>query len=427
MPRPISRRSFVAAGVGAVSGAAAAPLVLPSSVFARAGRPAPADRIAVAFIGMGKRAHELLPRFLARPDCRVVAVCDADATRREHAQRAVNTHYADRSCAAFLDYTDLLARPSIDAVVIATPDHWHALQAIHAARAAKDIYCEQPVSTTLRESRLLIDAVRANARVFQAGSQQRSEYAHRFVTACEYVRAGRLGRLLTIHVGAGASSAWCTLPAQAPEPGLDWDRWLGPAPHRPYNPILAPRGVIRHYPAWRAFREFAGGPLAHTGSHNFDIAQWALDADASGPLRVSLPDPDSPFGAFLTYAGGVEVHHAGPFGVTFTGTDGQIHVWRDRLSSIPSSILAEPLAPTDLRLPRRPDHVSDFLACVRSRARCVADVEAGARAAACAHLCNAAYWSRRSLAWDSLAWRFPDDATANATLLDRERRPGFTL
>jgi len=406
----------------------AAALALPS-VWPRRSRPhPPSERVTLGVVGTGIRGRNLLRgAFLSNAGFRVIAVCDVDATRREDTRSAVDEHYGEAGCAAYSDHRELLARGDVDAVVIATPDHWHAIQILDACIAGKDVYCEKPLTLTLHESAAVIVAARKSGCVFQTGSQQRTEYGHDFVTACEYVRNGRIGRVLDVDVGVGDSPSWCDLPAEELEPGLDWDAWLGPAPERPYHSDLGPRGVHGHYPRWRAYREYAGGYLADMGAHHFDIAQWALRADESGPVKVLPPlDREWRRGAALEYADGVRLTHGGPSGVTFIGTEGLIHVDRGRLSSVPESILSEPLGEHDARLPRKPGHAADWLECILSRGRPICDVEVGARSAAVCHLMNIAYWHGRELAWDPESWRFPGDAGANRWL-DYERRPGFEL
>jgi predicted dehydrogenase len=423
----IPRRDFLAASAAAI-------LASPS-VLAAAGRPTrfALSQLNLGFIGVGKRTFELMPAFLARADVRVIAVCDVDTIRREHGRSIVDRHYArspsgtNSGCAAFADHRELLALPGLDAVVIATPDHWHAHQIIDACRAGKDIHCEKPLTLTIAEAGLAIEAVRRHNRVFQTGSQQRSEYEGRFRTACEYIRAGRLGTLLYAHVGVGTSSIPCDLPEEPAEPGLDWDRWLGPAPLRPYNSILAPRGIHNHYPQWRLYREYSGGLLTDMGAHHFDIVQWALRADRAGPVRILPPaDPGASYGARLFYPSGVEVTHGGPSGATFIGTAGIISVDRNRLNSIPTKILDEPLADADERLPRPKDHIDDWLQSISSRKPPICDVEIGARSVTVCHLLNLAYWHRRELRWDPAAWEFPGDPEANGWR-DHPRRGGYAL
>lgn len=406
------------------------------------------ERLGVAFIGMGIRGRELLPAFGERADVNILAVCDVDTKRREDAIERVRRLAAKHRgasgrdngdgggnrdggggapCKGYVDHREAIAHPGVDAVVIASPDHWHAAQIIDAAKAKKDIYCEKPLTLTIREAKASMDAVRKHERVFQTGSQQRTEYDGRFRTAAEIVRSGRLGKVLAVHVGVGESSVACDLPEEPIEPGLDWERWLGPAPMRPYNSILAPRGINTHYPMWRLYREFSGGMMTDWGAHHFDIVQWALDMDDSGPVEIIPPrDENAKIGARLIYANGVEVHHGGPSGITFVGTEGTLSVKREAIASFPAKILEEPLGEKDVRLPRAEGHVANFLDCVRTRERCICEVEVGARSVTVCHLANIAYWHRKQLKWDPKAWEFPGDAEANAWR-DNARRKGFEL
>jgi predicted dehydrogenase len=309
--------------------------------------------------------------------------------------------------------------------VIATPDHWHAIPVIEACRAKKDIYCEKPLSLTIREAKLMMDAVRKHDRVFQTGSQQRS--SREFRLACSLVRSGRLGKIKTVNVNVGGPSRWCDLPEEEMEAGLDWDRWLGPAPERPYNAVLSPRGVHDHFPNWRQYREYSGGMMTDWGAHHFDIAQWGLGMDESGPTEVIPPDdPNTERGVRYLYENGVEVVHGPGGGVQFIGENGEITVNRGKLESNPASIIEEPLGEDDVKLYESPGHQRDWLNCIRSRERPICDVEIGARSAAVCHLGNLAYWHDRRLKWDPKNWRFPDDEEAN-TWLDIDRREGYEL
>jgi len=431
-----SRRDVLRAAVLGVAGVGTAGLVgAPPALggVRERGRRRPAsEAVTLGLIGMGIQNRFHLDAFLKHAETRVLAVCDVDTTRREDAKRRVDSYYGNSDCAAYVDYRDLLARGDIDAVVIATPDHWHAIQVIDAARAGKDIYCEKPLSLTIHEAKAMIDAVRKHGRVLQTGSQQRSEYDGRFRTAVEYVRSGRLGTLLAVYVGIGTSSVWCDLPEEEMEPGLDWDRWLGPAPVRGYNSILSPRGVNNFYPNWRMYREYSGGMMTDWGAHHFDIAQWALDADTGGPVEVIPPSQEgAAHGARLVYArpngGTVDVFHGGPEGITFVGTRGSIFVDRARLESNPKRILEEPLGEEDVHLPAAAtDHRQNWLDCIRTRQRPVCDVEVGARSVTVCHLANLAYWHRRRLKWDPRKWEFPGDAEANGWR-DYQRRSGYEL
>ncbi len=426
MRSALTRRRFVAT----TGLAAAMPAIVPSSVFGRPGRPAPGDRLGVGFIGMGTMNRSHLGRFVKYPDVQVVAVCDVDTPRRDSARTTVEEAYSKeersgpKDCAAYVDFRELIARPDIDAVVIATPDHWHAIPVLEACKAKKDIYCEKPLTLTVHEAKVLIDAVRKYDRVFQTGSQQRSD--KEFRQACEYVRSGRIGKLMAVYVGVGGPSKPCDLPGEETEPGLDWDRWLGPAPMRPYNSVLSPRGVHKHFPNWRGYREYSGGGYTDWGAHHFDIAQWGLGMDESGPVEIIPPeDPKAMQGLKYKYANGVEVVHGGP-GATFVGTSGVISVDRGRIQSCPGKILDEPLKESDVHLYESPGHHKDWLDCIKTRKRPICDVEIGARSVTVCHLGNIAYWTRKTLKWDPKEWKLVGDQSA-APWLDRERRDPWQL
>jgi predicted dehydrogenase len=435
-PRPpgLSRRQFVQGAAGSA--------VLPSllSAFSRGDEKKPAnDRLGLGFIGVGTQNRGHLGHFLGQKDVQVLAVCDVDTTRRENAKATVETRYAEqvksgqyKGCAAYIDFRELLARKDIDAVVIATPDHWHAIPAIEACQALKDVYCEKPLSLTIREARTMVAAARKHDRVFQTGSQQRSE--NTFRQACELVRSGRIGKIKAVYVNVGGPSKPCDLPEEKLEPGLDWDRWLGPTPMRPYNSVLSPRGVHTHYPNWRNYREFSGGMMTDWGAHHFDIAQWGLDMDSSGPVEITPPeDPKAERGLRYRYANGIEVIHAEEYepgkkvnGVAFIGSEGKIFVNRGFLASDPGDIIKQPLGEKDVHLFKSPGHQRDWLDCIRSRKKPLCDVEIGARSVTVCHLGNLAYWNHKKLRWNPAAWQFVDDAEADKWL-DREWRAPWKL
>jgi len=416
-----------------VGGAAGvAPWIVPASVLGGEKKSPPSQRINVGIIGTGKMANDYhIPSLLGLADIQVLAVCDVDTTRRNHAKKRVDDHYAKKggpaNCAAYNDFRELVGRQDIDAVCIATPDHWHAIPAIVACKAGKDVYCEKPLTLTILEAKRLIDAVRKHKRVFQTGSQQRSNVFGQFREAVEIVRSGRLGKIKTVRVGVGGPSRWCDLPEEPVEPGLDWNLWLGCAPMRPYHSALSPRGVHNHFPAWRSYREYSGGGHTDMGAHHYDIAQWALGMDESGPVEVVPPeDPKAEKGVRFVYSGGVEMFHGGPSGCTFVGTNGKLYIERGILKSEPESIAKEPLGAGDVHLFRSPGHHRNWIDCVKSRQRPVADVEVGARTVTIVHLGNLAYWYRRKLRWDPQQWQFVGDAEAN-TWLDRPRRDPWKL
>jgi predicted dehydrogenase len=425
-PHHPTRRAFLQG-----TAAAAAPLLLGHAAFASDKKVAPSDRLTLGFIGVGTMNRGHLGWFLGQKDVQVLAVCDVDTTRREAAKKTVEDRYGRdkkgtyKGCAACNDFREILKRPDIDAVVIATPDHWHAIPVLEACQAKKDIYCEKPLTLTIAEAKAMIDAVRKYGRVLQTGSQQRS--SPEFRLAVELVRSGRIGKVQKVVVDVGDPSVPCDLPGEKPEPGLDWDRWLGPAPLRPYNSVLSPRGVHPHFPNWRNYREYSGGMMTDWGAHHFDIAQWGLGMDDSGPVEIIPPDdPKAKRGVRYVYANGVEVIHGSSGGVRFVGTDGEITVNRGVLRSKPDKIVKEPLGAHDVHLYHSPGQQRDWLTCVRWRHKPICDVEIGARSVTVCHLGNLAYWNHRKLRWDPKKWVFVDGAGDNKWL-DRERRAAYQL
>ena len=403
------------------------PAIVPASVFGTQEKAAPSERINVGFIGCGLMANNYhLSSLLGFGDVQAVAVCEVDKTRRDAAQQRVEKAYAGKTpykgCATYVDFREMLARKDIDAVCIATPEHWHAIQAIEAMKAGKDVYCEKPLTLTLAEAKRCIDVARKYKKVFQTGSQQRSGVFGPFREAAEIIQSGRLGQIVSVTVGVGEPSVWCDLPGEAAEPGLDWDLWLGPAPMRPYSSVLSPRGVHKHFPAWRKYREYAGGGHSDMGAHHYDIAQWCLGMDTSGPVEIIPPlDPKANSGVAYRYANGVMMIHGGPSGCTFTGTAGTLRIDRGHLTSDPETIVKKPLGDKEVHIAKSPGHHRNWLDCIRSRQKPLADVEIGARSVAISILGNIAYWERRTLRWDPVKWEFIGDPVAN-TWLDRPRR-----
>ncbi len=391
------------------------------------------QRINLGFIGLGRQSMGHLGRFLRERDVQVVAVCDVESTRREHNRQRVDDAYAEqrkkgtyKGCVSYVDFRELLARDDIDAVVIGTPDHWHAIPAIGAARAGKDIYCEKPLSLTIAEGRAMVTAARKHKVVFQTGSQQRSEFAGRFRKAVELVRNGHIGEVKTIRIGVGGPAVPCDLPTEDVPDGTDWNLWLGPSPKRGYNEILCPKGIHKHFPQWRRYREFAGGGLADMGAHHFDIAQWALGMDDSGPVKIEPPEGTAHSGLKYTYANGVEMFHGGPNGCTFEGTKGTIYVDRPKIVSKPEDIVQHETGPDEFHVYASTDHRRNWLDCIRSRELPICDVEIGHRSSTVCELGNIGYELRRPLRWDPKNERFVDDDEANSKI-SRQLREPWTL
>jgi len=422
----ISRRDFVKK---AAALATAGPAIITSSLRSASGRAAPSERITIGVIGTGKRAKALTRQLLRFPDTQLVAVAEVSTVRRNYFKKLIEEYYAkqnDRAdfkgCATYNDFRDLIARKDIDAVVIATPDHWHAIPAIMAADAHKDIYCEKPLTLTIAEAREMINAVRRNNIIFQTGSQQRSEYGGKFRLACELVRSGRIGKIIKVNCGVGDPSRDCDLPSQPIPEGLDWNFWLGQAPYRGYNETICPKAIYDFYPHWRDYKPYSGGAMTDWGAHHFDIAQWGLGMDRSGPVEIIPPDGKEVKTLTYRYANGVMVYKGGANGVKFTGTEGWIEVNRSHFKAVPERIAKEPLGPNDVHLYKATGgHARNWLDCVKTRKMPICDVEIGARSVTVCHLGNLALWNNRRLQWDPANWRFIGDDEAN-TWLDRPKR-----
>jgi len=420
-----NRRSFLKK----LTAVSAAPLISSSCV--RLVEKKPSDRIVMGFIGMGIQNRGLLRQFLQHKKCRVVAVCDVDTTRREHAQQWVNRFYRDKpelgsaDCAAYNDFRELIARDDINAVCIATPDHWHAIPTIAALQTGKDVYCEKPLTHNIHEAIEVMNAVKENRRVLQTGSMQRS--SQEFRVACELVRNGAIGKIDRVECSFGPPGKPCDLPEEPMEPGLDWNMWIGPAQMRPYSSVLSPRGLHDHFPDWRSYKEFGGGMVCDWGAHHLDIAQWGLGMDESGPVEVRPPDdPNAQNGAVLVYDNGVKVIHVSGFGAEFFGSDGEVRVNRGRIEfyldgkkvagynreeggSLQSTLRfveKEFLSNAKIKLYRSTNHVRDFVDCVRARTRPITNEEVGGRSAICCHLMNQAYYNHAVIKWEPKQMRF---------------------
>ncbi len=417
----ISRRRWLARSAALAIGG---PILAPQLLKAAAAN----ERIMLGFIGIGIQSRGHLKKFVGTPDVQVVAVCDVEATRLANAKQIVEDGYAKQSgtgsykgCDTYKDFRELLARDDIDAVVIGTPDHWHAIPAIAAAGRGKDIYCEKPLSLTIAEGRAMVTAARAKNVVFQTGSQQRSEFGGKFRLAVELIRNGHIGDVKVVRVGVGGPAKPCDLPTEAIPDGTDWNFWNGPSPERGYNKILCPEGLHTHFPQWRQYREYAGGALADMGAHHFDIAQWALNMDASGPVLIEPPADNAGTGLKYTYANGVVMHHGGPSGCTFEGTKGTLYVDRKEIKTTPEGILEHKFTASEWRCEPSDNHHRNWLEAIRARRKPICDVEVGHRSASICELGNIGYELRRPLKWDPAAERFVGDDEANKLLSRPER------
>lgn len=421
----ITRRRFVRA---AVTAGLALPWLADRKVWGAN------DRIGVGYIGVGRRGKQLMPL----PNTgRIVAVADLFRPRAEEVAKA-------RQCRAYQDYRRMLEAKDIDAVVVATPDHWHVLPSIHACQAGKDIYCEKPLGLTIAEGRALVNAVRKYGRVLQTGSQRRSMKGHRL--GCELVRNGLAGKIHTVLIQNYPSPWECQLPGQPIPEGLDWDAWCGPTEPAAYHLDLY---TSRANPGWISFRPYSGGEMAGTGAHGFDQIQWALDMDHTGPVEVWCEGGKLPTLTYqqpeslargnrecsagrrvrFRYANGIEVRleEGEPAaGAVFIGDQGKIRIGNNTVDSNPPELVKQSPDGFKHRVPISDNHMQNWFDCIKSRQRPIADVEIGHRSAIVCHLGNIARWTGRRLQWDPVGEQFVGDSDANQ-FLSRPARKGYEL
>ncbi|CAN5912977.1 Gfo/Idh/MocA family oxidoreductase [soil metagenome] len=425
----LSRRRFLekAAAVSAF-------FIVPRCVLGGQGYLAPSDRITLGFIGTGKQSGSLLSKFNGTGQVQIMAASEVYANKLAHFQQQVQRHArtgtrgpSHQGCQPYTDFREILLRPDVDAVVIATPDHWHAVQAVLAARAGKDIYCEKPLSLTINEGRAMVEAARKHNRVFQTGSMQRSW--PEFRQAVELVRHGYIGEVRKVHVSVGDPPKDFDLPEEQVPAGLNWDRWLGPNLYHPYHKELAPSLEMNIWARWRYYKGLGGGDVTDWGAHMFDIAQWGLDRDHSGPTDIIPPNGQDVPHLTMRYSNGTSVLHvpsASDRSVTFFGTEGEVEVGRNSLVTKPGSLKREKIKPSESKVYRSKDHYLDWLTAIRNRTRPICDVEIGHRTATVCNLVNIAYELNRPLQWDPENEKFKDDPEAN-TFLSRPMRKEWAI
>jgi predicted dehydrogenase len=411
-------------------------------------RPSASNRITMGVIGTGNQGTGDMKNFLADERVQVVAVCDLNKESpgywdgaiagREPARNLVEWHYARakrsgvyKGCTPYEDFRDLLARKDIDTVLIAVPDHWHSIPVIEAARAGKDIYGEKPLSLTISEGRAMADTIKSSNRVFQCGSQQRSDV--RFRNACEIVRNGGIGKLETVLVGlpGGTPDLGHTRDRQDPEPvpeGFNYEMWLGPAPEAPYAPA-------RCHVNFRWILDYSGGQITDWGGHHPDIAQWGMGTELTGPTAIRNGQAqwakekiwntavDYYFEAH--YASGVVMTVSSRLrgGVTFRGSEGTVWVNRGAIEATPESLLDWQPKENDIHLYRSDNHARNFIDCVISRKETAAPIEQAHRSITIAHLGNISLRLGRDLRWDPAQEQVIGDETANQMLSRPMRKP----
>lgn len=419
----LNRRDFLKAGAAISSF-----MIVPRYVLGGAGYIAPSDKISLGFIGCGRQSGGLRNRFLDTNETQIVAASDVYGVKRDAFVEATNKWYAEKleqntykSAVGIVDFRELLDRKDIDAVVIAAPDHWHAAMAVRAAEAGKDVYCEKPLSLTVKEGRSMVDATRKNNRVFQTGSMQRS--SKEFLQAVQLVRSGAIGKVKTVYVNVGGPPKVWDLQPEAVPSGLNWDLWMGPnVVNRPYNNELAPTMDAKFWPKWRDYREFGGGGMTDWGAHMFDIAQWGLGMDNSGPVELIYSEPGK--GLVYKYANGTELIHRpmeGKQHCHFVGTDGEVWVARGELKTTPEPLKDKVFKADDYKVYVSDNHYKDFLNAIKTRKPPICDVEVGHRTASICNLGNIAYQLQRSLKWDPAKEEFEKDKEAEK-LLGRDMR-----
>ena len=451
----INRRQFLKKATTVAAGAIGFPYIVRSSALGKAGTVAPSNRIVMGCIGVGGQGIYDMKAFLNNPDVQVVAVCDVstssdykkyywgwDAAGREPARKVVDEYYGKqmssgtyKGCAAYNDFRDVLGRDDIDVVTICTPDHWHGLISVAAAKAGKDIYCEKPLVNTIAEGRAVVSAVKNYGRILQTGSHERSNDSVRF--ACELVQNGRIGKLHTIRVNMPNTDKHHDIMREnsvaqpvTPVPGgFDYDFWLGPAAAAPYTDL-------RCHLWWRFIMDYGGGEMTDRGAHIIDLAQLGNDTDDTGPIEISGQGKALRGGVFnvfmdytfeCKYANGVRLIGSSnePRGLKFEGTDGWIfiHIHGGRLEAEPKSLLAEFIGPNEKHLGRSGGHHRNFLEAVKTRRQPVAPAEVGHRTATICHLVNIALLTGSKLKWDPQREQITNDSAANRMVARPMRSP----
>jgi len=425
-PYALTRRRLLK-GAAAAGAAAVFPGIVRSSVL---GAEAPSNKILMGAIGLGGMGSGDLQGFLGDSRIRVVGVCDIDKNHREGAKKTVDARYKNDDCKAYLDYRELIGRGDLGAVMTALPDHWHALPAIAAAKAGCDIHGQKPFARSIREGRAICDAVHRYGRIWQTGSQQRSEERFRF--ACELVRNGRVGKISRVEVGLPTGGGGGTTEAKPVPEGLDWEWWLGPAPYRPYQ------GFGPHW-NWRWILDYSGGQLTDWCGHHVDIAHWGLGYDRTGPVEIEgkgvypkegLYDVPIEYDFTCKYATGVEMsvthNRINPQGTKWIGDKGWVYVRRGFIDADPKGLLKEKIGPGETRLYDSGGHKKNFVDGILSRKETICPAEVGHRSISVGLLGEIAMLTGRKIKWDPEKEEILGDPGA-AALLGRSYREPWQL
>ena len=400
---------------------AAAFTILPRNVLGGVNFLAPSDQIHLGIIGCGSQGRwTLAPEFARRAN--LVAAADCDSIRLQAMQEIVEGETtkakgkAYKGFKQYAEYEELFARKDIDGVIIATPDHWHAVQTIEACRAGKDVYVEKPMSHSIEEGRAMANAVEKYNRILQVGNMQRSW--RNFRHACELVRNGYIGDVKEIKVSIGPPPIPYDLQGQTVPKHVNWEKWIGPGPMNPYNEELLPPIEKRVFPNWRNYKEYGGGMITDWGAHMFDIAQWAMDMDNSGPVEYIPADGKDYKVLTMHYANGVVMTHERfredeGNAVRFVGTKGIIDISRSFLDTIPARLQNHEIGENEIRLYRSNDHYTDFLNAMKTRKQPLSTVEIGHRTTSLCMIVNLCYELNRKLVWNPEKEEFVNDSEAN--------------
>ena len=423
-PLSPSRRKFIGTSLSALAGIS----IVPRRVLGGTNYTSPSDQITIGYIGTGKQGRgTLFKKFIEIPEVQIVAACDVDTRKLSDFTQKASAYYAENKSQkanqidVYGDFRELLERKDVDAVIIVTPDHWHATASILACEAGKDVYCEKPLALTVGEGRDMVKATRKHQRVFQTGSMQRSW--EDFQRAAELVINGYIGDIERVVVSVGGPPDACEQPAEPVPNYLDWNMWQGPAPKREYSSFFAPPMSWDGWPRWRYCKHYGGGLMTDWGAHMFDIAQWALGKDDSGPVEVIPPDGKEYKVLTYLYEDGTPMVRE-DFGkgnaVRFEGSEEVIKVSHQFLN-VPENLKDQKSSDSDIHLYKSRDHYRDWLDAIRQRSKPICDVEVGHRTATVCNIGNIAYELNRPLRWNPKKEKFKGDREANQMLSRKQR------
>jgi len=437
--KTVSRRAFIKTA----SAAFAVPYIIPASALGKDGNVAPSERITFGLIGCGGQGNGVMGGALREKDTQVLAVCDVNSVNRNNTKAVVDGHYENTDCRSYKDFRELTAQTDIDAVIVATPDHWHALTTISAAKNGKDVYCEKPLTWSLGEGRAVVNAVKGNNRILQVGSMQRS--AQVMKRACELVRNGYLGKISHINVGLpnGGNAQWVD-EWPAPPAELDYEFYVGPAEWAVYHKDRLDWN-------WRWWMGFGGSQMMDWIGHHGDIAPMAMDWHETGPVEVrpvlwefnkernNLYDSPQKYQIDYTYADGTTMtvasreempevfRNCNDTGTQWFGEDGKwLFVSRGGMKSNPEGLMKTRLDDKDFTFREERNHMRDFLDCIKTRSEPIAPVEHGHRSASIGHLGKIASILGHPLKWDPATETFTDNPAVNG-MLTRKYRGDWSL